>query len=48
MAMLVGPLMGVKDPGKVQNWRVAKSLIVLIPILILINHVGRTLLLGLP
>ena len=22
--MLVGPLMGIKDPGKVRNWRVAK------------------------
>ena len=30
MAMLVGPLMGVKDPGKVRNRRVTKSRIVLI------------------
>ena len=34
MAMLIGPLMGVKDPGKVRNSRVAKLRIVLIPILI--------------
>ena len=38
--------MGVKDPGKVRNQRVAKSQIVLIPILM--NNVHRTLLLGLP
>ena len=25
MAMLVGLLMGVKDLGKIRNWRVAKS-----------------------
>ena len=44
MAMLAGPLMSVKVPGKLRNRRVAKSRIVLI----LINSVGRTLLLGLP
>ena len=33
MAMLVGPLMGVKDPGKVQNQRVAKSRIFLLILL---------------
>ena len=36
MAMLVGPLMGIKDPGKVRNRRVAKSRIVLL-ILILVK-----------
>ena len=35
ISMLVGPLMGIKDPGKVRNQRVAKSRIVLIPFLIL-------------
>ena len=34
IAMLVGPLMGVKDPGKVQNRRVAKSRIFLLIILV--------------
>ena len=29
-------LMGMKDPGKVRNWQVAKSRIVLIPILIVL------------
>ena len=43
MAMLVGPLMGVKDHGKVRNRRVAKSRIVL-----LINNVDKTLILTLP
>ena len=42
MAMIVGPLMGVKDLGKVRNRRVVKSQIVLI------INVGRTLVLGLP
>ena len=36
MTMPVGPLMDVKDPSKVRNRRVAKSIIVLIPLLILI------------
>ena len=45
MAMLVGPLLGVKDPSKVRNGRVALWQIVLVPI---INNVGRMLLLGLP
>ena len=36
MAMLVGPLMAVNDPGKVRNRRVAKSRIVLLLIIILI------------
>ena len=44
MAILTGPLTSVKDTGKVPNRKVAKSQIVLI----LINNVGRTLLLGLP
>ena len=34
MAMLVKPLMGVKDSGKVRNQRVAKSQIVLLLIII--------------
>ena len=34
MAMLVGQLMGVKDPSKARNQRVAKSRIVLISIVI--------------
>ena len=42
MAMLAGPLMGAKDSGKVRNWRMAKSRIVLI------INVGRMLVLGLP
>ena len=47
MAMLVGTLMGVKDPGKVRNRRVAKSRIVLIPILILVKKfVPRQLIQG--
>ena len=33
MEMLAGPLLGDKDTGKVRNWRVAKSRIVLILIL---------------
>ena len=37
MAMLVWPLMVVKDPGKVRNQRVAKLRIVLVPILILVK-----------
>ena len=45
MAILTGPLMSVNDTGKVPNRKVAKSQIVLI---LLINNVGRTLLLGLP
>ena len=36
MAMLVGPLMAVNDPGKVRNRRVAKSRIVLLLLLIII------------
>ena len=47
MAILTGPLMSVNDTGKVPNRKVAKSQIVLI-LLILINNVGRTLLLGSP
>ena len=39
--------MGVKDTGKVLNRKVAKSQIVLILPLLIIN-VGRTLILGLP
>ena len=42
MAMLVGPLMGIKDPSKVRSQQVAKSQVVLI------INVGRTLILGLP
>ena len=34
--MLVGPLMDIKDSGKVRNRRVAKSRLVLIPILIIL------------
>ena len=37
MAMLVGPLMDVKDPGKIRNRRVAKSRIGLIPILFILT-----------
>ena len=37
MVMVVGPLMGVKDPGKVGNRRVAKSRIVLILIILTRN-----------
>ena len=37
MAMLVGPLMGIKDTGKVRNRRVAKLRIFLIPILIFVE-----------
>ena len=37
MAMLVGMLMGVKDPGKVRNRRVTKSRIVLLIILLLVK-----------
>ena len=39
-------VMGVKDPGKVRNRQVENSRIVFIPILI--NNVGRSVLLGLP
>ena len=42
MAKLTGPLMGVKDTGKVLNRKVAKSQIVLILPILIIN-VGRTL-----
>ena len=42
MAMLVGPLMGVKDPGKVQNRRVAESRIVLLILLLLIILLVKT------
>ena len=45
MANLAGPLMGVKDTRKVQKRKVAISQIVL---LLIINNVGRTLLLGFP
>ena len=45
MANLAGPLMDVKDTGKVPNRKVAKSQIVLI---LLIINVGRTLILCLP
>ena len=45
MAKLAESLMGVGDIGKVRNRKVAKSRILL---LILINSVGTTLLLGLP
>ena len=47
MAKFSGPLMGVNDTSKVQNRKVAKSQIVLI-LLILIINVGRTLILGWP
>ena len=47
MAKLTGPLMGVNDTGKVLNRKVAKSQIVLILPILIIN-VGRTLILGLP
>ena len=47
MANLAGPLMVVKDTGKVQNRKVAKSQIVHVLIILIIN-VGRTLILGLP
>ena len=47
MAILTGPLMSVNDTGKVPNRKVAKSQIVLV-LLILIINVGRTLILGLP
>ena len=43
-AILTGPLTSVNDTGKVPNRKVAKSQIVLL----IINNVGRTLLLGLP
>ena len=36
MAMLIGPLMDVKDHGKVRNWRVAKLCIVFIIILLIL------------
>ena len=39
MAMLAGPLMVVKDSGKVRNRLVAKSRIVLFPIILIINLV---------
>ena len=48
MANLAGPLMGVKDTGKVQNRKVAKSQIVHVLIILIIINVGRTLILGLP
>ena len=51
VTMLVRPLMGVKDPSKIQNRQVAKLRIVLIPIVILILFiitVDKTLILGLP
>ena len=35
MAMLVELLMGIKDPGKVQNWHVTKLWIAFFPIVIL-------------
>ena len=44
MAILPGPLMSVNDTGKVPNRKVAKTQIVHV----LINNVGRTLLLGSP
>ena len=47
MAKLTVQLMGVKDTGKVPNGKVAKSQIVLILPILIIN-VGRTLILGLP
>ena len=47
MAKLTGPLIGVNDTGKVLNRKVAKSQIVLILPILIIN-VGRTLILGLP
>ena len=46
MAKLAESLIGVTDTGKVRNWKVAKSPIVLIPILIF--NVGKTLKLTLP
>ena len=36
MAMLAGPLIGVKDLGKVRNRRVAKSRIVLLILIVLL------------
>ena len=44
MAIVTGPFIGANDIDKVLNQKVAKSQIVLL----LINNVGRTLLLGLP
>ena len=41
MAMLVGPLMDVKDPGKVRNRRVAKSRIVFLPIILILILVKK-------
>ena len=46
MAILTGRLMSVNDTGKVPNRKVAKSQIVVL--LLIINNVGRTLLLGSP
>ena len=37
MAKLAEPLMGIRNAGKLQNRKVAKSQIVLIPILILVK-----------
>ena len=48
MAIRTGPLMSVNDTGKVRNRKVAKSQIVLILLLLIINNVSRTLLLGMP
>ena len=46
MAMLVGPLMDVKGPGKVWNQRVAKSRIVLIILILVRKFVWRQLIHG--
>ena len=46
MAILTGPLMSVNDTGKVPNRKMAKSQIVLLLIILILN-VGRTLILGL-
>ena len=43
MAMLVGLLMDVKDPGKVRNQRVEKSQIVLVIIIIIIINLNLIL-----
>ena len=49
IAMLAGPLMDFKDPGKVRNWRVAHSRIVLLILLLLIiTNVDKTLILTRP
>ena len=46
MLHVVGPLMRVKDPDKVRNQRVAKSRIVLIPIILILVKYGKSWLLS--